>query len=223
MADCKSCAAPLPANTNRCKFCGIYNDMDLHGKHDFSIQIQESERICPHCDISLQTINLKQKGKFEIERCSSCFGLFFDPGEIEDFLETSVSGVFDTNFQLLEHINKERYQKPEKVKYIKWPVCRVLMNRVRYGHRSGVVIDRCISHGVWLNNGEITHLMEWKKAGGQILHEKRQNRVKQESRSNPAKVFESGSGKQYEIDRNLDFDLVDITELVFELIFKIFK
>ncbi len=220
MADCKSCAAPLPANTNRCKFCGIYNDMDLHGKHDFSIQIQESERICPNCDISLQTINLKQKGHFEIERCNSCYGLFFDPGEIEDLLETSVTGVFDTNFQLLEHINKERYQKPTKVKYIKCPVCRVLMNRVRYGHRSGVVIDRCITHGVWLNNGEITHLMEWKKAGGQILHEKRQNREKQENRSGPVKVFESGSNKHYEITRNLDFD---ITELVSELIFKIFK
>ncbi len=220
MADCKSCAAPLPANTNRCKFCGIYNDMDLHGKHNFSIHIQESERICPHCEIPLQTINLKQKGAFEIERCGSCYGLFFDPGEIEELLESSVSGVFDTNYQLLEHINKERYQKPDKVQYIKCPVCRVLMNRVRYGHRSGVVIDRCIAHGVWLNNGEITHLMEWKKAGGQVLHEKVQRKAKQENRPNPVKIFESSSDRQYGISRELDFD---ITELVSDLIFKIFK
>lgn len=194
--------------------------MDLHGKHNFSIHIQESERICPHCEIPLQTINLKQKGAFEIERCGSCYGLFFDPGEIEELLESSVSGVFDTNYQLLEHINKERYQKPDKVQYIKCPVCRVLMNRVRYGHRSGVVIDRCIAHGVWLNNGEITHLMEWKKAGGQVLHEKVQRKAKQENRPNPVKIFESSSDRQYGISRELDFD---ITELVSDLIFKIFK
>lgn len=220
MAECKSCAAPLPSNTNRCKFCGIYNDMDLHGKHQFSIHVQESKRICPNCNIALQTINLKQTGTFEIERCTSCYGLFFDPGEIETLLETSVSGVFDTNFQLLDHINKERYQKPEKVKYIKCPVCQVLMNRVRYGHRSGVVIDQCKMHGIWLNNGEITHLMEWKKAGGQILHEKMKNKVKQKTQLDPAGIFESSSATRHKGVTDLDFDL---TELVSDLIFKIFR
>jgi Zn-finger nucleic acid-binding protein len=219
MADCKSCGAPLAANTNRCKFCGIYNDMDLHGKHKFSIHVHESERICPHCDIPLQTINLTQKGNFEIERCTSCFGLFFDPGEIESLLESSVSGVFDINFQLVRHINKERYQKPDKVKYVKCPVCRILMNRVSYGHRSGVIIDRCKMHGVWLNNGEITHLMEWKKAGGQILHEKKQIKDKQKTRANQTQVFQSSSNDRFGAEKNLE---IDIYELVSDLIFKIF-
>jgi Zn-finger nucleic acid-binding protein len=40
------------------------------------------------------------------------------------------------------------------------------MSRVNFGYRSGVVIDRCTNHGIWLDSGEITHLMEWKKAGG---------------------------------------------------------
>lgn len=219
MADCKSCGAPLAANTNRCKFCGIYNDMDLHGKHKFSIQVHESERICPHCDIPLQTINLKQKESFEIERCASCFGLFFDPGEIESLLESSVSGVFDINFQLLGHINRERYQKPEKVKYFKCPVCRVLMNRVNFGHRSGVIIDRCKMHGIWLNNGEITHLMEWKKAGGQMLHEKKVIQDKEKTRPNPAKVLQPSSKDRIAIEKNLE---IDIFELVSDLIYKIF-
>ncbi|MBM4208918.1 MAG: hypothetical protein FJ190_13385 [Gammaproteobacteria bacterium] len=26
-------------------------------------------------------------------------------------------------------------------------------------------------HGIWLDNGELTHLLEWKKAGGQLLQE----------------------------------------------------
>ena len=34
-------------------------------------------------------------------------------------------------------------------------------------------------HGIWLDNGELTHLMEWKKAGGQLLHEQTENLKKQ--------------------------------------------
>ena len=47
----------------------------------------------------------------------------------------------------------------------------MLMNRVNFGRRSGVVIDQCIKHGIWLDSGELTHLLEWKKAGGQLLQE----------------------------------------------------
>jgi len=192
----------------------------MHGKHEFSIHVHESDRICPNCDIPLQTINLKQKGSFEIERCASCFGLFFDPGEIELLLESSVSGVFDVNFQLLGHVNKERYQKPEKVKYIKCPVCKILMNRVNFAHRSGVIIDRCKMHGVWLNNGEITHLMEWKKAGGQMLHDKKVSQKRQNQRPNPAHVLEPRPYNPTRMESGIE---VDIFELVSDLIYKIFK
>jgi len=43
---------------------------------------------------------------------------------------------------------------------------------VCFAYRSGVVVDHCKDHGIWLDSGEITHLMEWKKAGGQLLHER---------------------------------------------------
>ena len=58
MARCNSCSAPLPANTNKCLYCGIRNDVDLTGKHDYSIYNEASDRICPHCDKPLQTIAL---------------------------------------------------------------------------------------------------------------------------------------------------------------------
>lgn len=172
MPNCKSCSAPLAANINRCQYCGVRNDVDLHGKHQYSITTKLSERICPQCDIELQTISLNLNEPFFIERCKSCYGLFFDPGEIEILLKSSVSNVFDINLQHIDNINKDRYQK-NKIKYVECPVCRILMNRVNYKHRSGVIIDQCSKHGIWLDNGEITHLMEWKKAGGELLHVKK--------------------------------------------------
>jgi Zn-finger nucleic acid-binding protein len=128
-------------------------------------------------DTFLQTIDLKINGHFYIERCDTCFGLFFDPGEVEELLESSVAGVFSANLALIDTINKERYPSDHKVKYVKCPVCQVLMNRVNFGYRSGVVADQCKAHGIWLDSGEIIHLMEWKKAGGQLLDRQKQEQT----------------------------------------------
>jgi Zn-finger nucleic acid-binding protein len=47
------------------------------------------------------------------------------------------------------------------------------MNRVNFGARSGVIVDQCPRHGMWLEGGELRRLLEWRKAGGQILNERR--------------------------------------------------
>jgi hypothetical protein len=61
------------------------------------------------------------------------------------------------------------------------------MNRVSFGPTSGVVIDQCKAHGVWLGNGELIHLMEWKRAGGQLLAEERL-RARREERAGTDRV-----------------------------------
>jgi Zn-finger nucleic acid-binding protein len=45
------------------------------------------------------------------------------------------------------------------------------MNRSLFGKRSGVIIDRCRSHGTWLDPGELRQLLEWTRAGGGLRHE----------------------------------------------------
>ncbi len=174
MANCNSCSAPLPANTNKCPYCGTYNDVDLHSKYDYVVLQQQSDKSCPHCEKPLQTIDVNFNGSFLIERCPACFGFFLEKGQIEILLNKAVADVSAINLQHLDNINKDRYQST-KVKYIKCPVCHVLMNRVNFGQRSGVVVDRCIYNGIWLDCGEITHLMEWKKAGGQLLTEQQKS------------------------------------------------
>lgn len=169
MAKCNSCSAQLPANSNRCNYCGIRNDVDLTGRQAYSLVRQSSGRACPHCAKPLQTVELHLNGILQIDRCSDCFGLFFDPGKIEVLLEDAVSEVFEVNVRQLDNINKDRFQANKLVKYIKCPVCATFMDRRVFGYRSGVIIDQCRSHGIWLDSGEVTHLLEWKKAGGQLL------------------------------------------------------
>ena len=168
MALCSNCSAPLPANDCRCSYCGTRNDMDFAAVDRFTVAREPSRRQCPDCEIPLQTVRVDTgAGLFAIERCERCYGLFFDVGEVQAFLDASVSPAFSVNLREIVRINEDRGSTLNRpVRYIKCPECGELMNRVNYGAMSGVVIDQCKEHGVWLDNGELVHLMEWKKANG---------------------------------------------------------
>jgi Zn-finger nucleic acid-binding protein len=181
MANCSNCSAPLPSNSIICEYCKTRNDTDLKGIHRYTTHEIESARTCPRCTISLRTIDLKIHGRFLIERCDECLGIFFDPGELEALLEATVSNVFDINRSKLDAINNHMSPANFSVSYIKCPVCSKLMNRVNFGTKSGVIVDRCRDHGVWLDGGELRHLFEWMKAGGKLLGQEREEQLRKES------------------------------------------
>jgi Zn-finger nucleic acid-binding protein len=148
--------------------------MDFAAVGRFTVSREPSGRQCPDCAIPLQAIRIDTgAGFFAIERCDHCYGLFFDVDEVPAFLEASVSPAFSVNFRELTAINEDRGLIRRPVRYIKCPECGVIMNRVNYGSKSGVVVDQCKEHGIWLDNGELVHLMEWKKAGGQLLDQQK--------------------------------------------------
>ncbi len=106
MSNCNNCSAPLPANSIICEYCGTRNDTDLKGVHKYTVQQPDTDRICPRCNISMKTIDLKIEGKFLIERCPDCLGLFFDIGELEALLKASVKNVYDVQRHKITELNK---------------------------------------------------------------------------------------------------------------------
>jgi Zn-finger nucleic acid-binding protein len=168
----------------------------------------------------LQVIDLDLNGSFLIERCVDCFGFFFDPGKIESLLETLVSNVFDSNWQHLDAINQDYYQGDKKVKYIKCLACHAFKSRVNFGYRSGVVIDRCTNHGIWLYSGEITHLMEWKKAGGQSLHDRQIATETMKRKNNSGTMSGYRRAQTDYFDNNLETEAFDKILSVISRIFR---
>lgn len=201
MANCSSCSAPLPPNSIKCQYCGSRNDIDLAGIHYNTTHELESPRICPRCSIPLRTINVETGGTFLIERCEQCLGLFFDPGELEALLEATVSNVFVVNRGEIDSINSSLRSGDYGVNYVKCPDCAQFMNRVNFGAKSGVIVDRCKDHGVWLDGGELRHLFEWMKAGGKLLDEERREQQKKEadrqSRQESARRDQPSPGMNY--------------------------
>lgn len=187
MARCQWCTAPLPPNHAVCRYCGKRNDVDLRGVHEFTVVEPDAVRICPLCEIPMKTLDLKLGETFLIERCEKCLSLFFDPNEVETLLEKSADAVFQIDHQRLGKIAGERCSDNKKIRYFKCPVCRTIMNRIHFGARSGVIVDQCVEHGMWLEAGELRRLLEWKRAGGQILDARRKEEREKERREQEMK------------------------------------
>lgn len=215
MPNCTNCSAPLPPNTVRCEYCGSRNDVDLQGVHYYTTHESDSARVCPVCTVHLKTINLGIDGKFFMERCENCLGLFFDPGELEALLENSVKNVFVINRSRLDLCTLSEKQNGRSATYVKCPACSKIMNRVNFGARSGVVIDRCKEHGVWLDAGELRQLCEWMKAGGQLLDkEKTEERTKEELKNEVKKrqnrIQEGTTADSFDLPMKSEPELLDI-------------
>jgi Zn-finger nucleic acid-binding protein len=174
MANCRNCGAPLRGTLLVCDYCQTRQDVDLSLVHRFTVEDPRSKRICPRCHIPLQTVNVEVKDTFLIERCERCLGLFFDPGELEAFLDKAVTNVHAIDPQRLNEVKNVKRSHEYPVSYIDCPVCQRLMNRINIGSRIGVIADQCRDHGLWLDGGELRQIMEWTKAGGKLVQKERE-------------------------------------------------
>jgi len=158
---CKNCAGTLDGII--CSYCGVRNDIDLKERYDVHTQ---TERVCPDCEIYLDTIIIDESQKLYIEKCKHCKGIFLDFGELEALMEREIIKSEKRDLKMLRDIMNNPRVREEKVKYKKCPECRKMMSRLNYKQRSGVIMDRCVSCGYWLDAGELRQIMEWAKLDG---------------------------------------------------------
>ena len=153
-----------------CPYCQVRQDIDLRQIH-FRDQGLNSSVACPDCAIPLQVMKVGDKPSVSIERCETCRGLFFNPGELEFVLEEQEPSWVWLDPVELHRILEEFDEAPRPVSYRKCPVCAERMNRLVFGDHSGVIVDRCGSHGFWLDGGELRRLSEWWRGGGKLLYQ----------------------------------------------------
>jgi Zn-finger nucleic acid-binding protein len=111
----------------------------------------------------------------DIDKCPECHGLWLDSHEF-DYL-TSERDIYDDDSVPREF---RRKPLPEEEGYMRCPRCNAFMTRQNFGTISGVLIDRCHDHGVWLDAGELEHLRAFIASGGL---EKAQNKYIRENRA----------------------------------------
>ncbi len=157
---CEFCSAPLPRNSNICSYCNARNDIDIREEKK-RVNLRPNEhRECPVCKEALFTVNIGKKVPLFIEHCESCHGLFFDNLELEELIQSRVKTSTNINYKKIQELNNNpRYV--DIVTYRHCPVCKKIMNRINYAKKSGVIMDVCSEHGIWLDPGELTQILEY--------------------------------------------------------------
>lgn len=139
---------------------------------------------CPACED--QRMHSRRLGdELSLLECSGCGGLWLGRETFEHVIhraEDMVTALSSTTTQPREAA-KPGLGQP--VRYRPCPSCKALMNRSQYGKFSRVIIDTCKEHGVWLDAGELTQILEWVRDGGlersrKAQHERRVQELRME-------------------------------------------
>ena len=226
MANCKSCGAPLSSETPTCPYCGTRNVVDLDLISSSTESVPQEDRSCPNCNIGLKTVNVGQNKPFYIEVCNECGGLFFDNNELVALLEHKVSFVNSIDYGKLNRISSQGLENSVGNQfYKKCPICGDLMNREKFGEKSGVIVNHCNHHGIWLEAGEFTRLAEWKKAGGEILDSKRKYQREQEKLREQRlnEQLSKGSGIYSQEWNSSSYKRYDAMDMLLDFIGNLFK
>ena len=181
---CDSCGAALPANSLVCGFC----------KSEVVIEERRLDSICPECfgrmhsgasfcsncglklDIQpLQplpekdkcprcagTLRLRELGSTDVVECRGCGGLWFG---IELFKR--VIDDKERRDRMLQAIAKtQRSSTRTEFRYLLCPDCEQPMMPRNFEFRSGILLDICSKHGVWMDHGELEAVIDWIRAHG---------------------------------------------------------
>ena len=119
---------------------------------------------CPACEGQLKT---KQYEGIEVDQCTQCSGHWLDLKELLHIAQTqeetiSQDIVAKTLSQAFSGIPQEEVDTLRKC-----PHCQKPLRPVNYDYSSGIIIDQCSEHGVWLDQGELdkaqAHSEQWRE------------------------------------------------------------
>lgn len=157
---CKFCSSPLSPNSLICTHCKQRNPISALYMEENSLTEEKIKCVECHTD----TMDFIDLGDYieslSANQCSTCSGIFIS---FELFEKAIV------HYGLKREKIPKKIGMPEKKKrnldsHYACPICKRTMKRFVYKISSSVIIDKCESHGVWLNHGELKMLIEWKQS-----------------------------------------------------------
>ena len=125
---------------------------------------------CPRCRGALR---VREFGEHSAIECASCAGLWLAPelfeafcsrAEHEGLAESALDGPPGAAVAV----------PPSSLAYIPCLTCGELMLRKNFGGSSGVLIDLCKHHGVWLDHRELERVLAFVRRGGLVRARERE-------------------------------------------------
>ena len=101
---------------------------------------------CPKCSNPMDAVMC---GEVEVDRCSSCQGLWFDKGEAESLSNQWIAEYIDTGDPVVG-------EKMDDIDTIHCPRCGGLMKRYFDVENTQLQFEECPEHGKFFDAGEFT-------------------------------------------------------------------
>lgn len=146
--ECAHCGRRYNSKMKYCPFCRGETEKPL----------PDHDPTCPRCRCVLEPLEFRDT---EVDRCPQCAGMWLDNDEF-DYL-TSERDVYRDDSIPRKHLR--RPLAPESG-YVPCARCGNLMNRLNFKKISGVLIDVCGDHGIWLDAEELAQIRSWVAHGG---------------------------------------------------------
>jgi Zn-finger nucleic acid-binding protein len=155
---CPMCYTRIGDDARHCKSCGVAIAPQ-------ALTPLPEDDACPRCEGGLL---IRALGVVDVVECGDCGGMWLT-ARVYEAVCRDAERKLDT-FLLAEPKSATPPPEPPGRKYIPCLTCRQLMLRknFRYGTRgSGIVVDYCRGHGVWLDRDELEHVVQHvKRTGG---------------------------------------------------------
>lgn len=156
---CPSCFTRIDDDSQHCRACGV----EIRPQ---ALSPLPADRGCPRCEDQLRVRSLEI---VDVIECGACLGMWVTPASFEAVTRQATRGGGDAALFVQKADGGPRTRPLESVRYIPCLVCGELMQRRQYTYRgrpSGVVIDSCKGHGVWLDHEEIESIVQFVSKGG---------------------------------------------------------
>jgi Zn-finger nucleic acid-binding protein/ribosomal protein L40E len=172
-AFCARCLAYLEVDAKFCGHCGAH-------AHDASRIPQATERDCPRCENGTRLVGVPV-GDHYGEACPRCEGLWLEQAVFSQVVRDLSSDARQTvagsglASPLAKPATETTRPFESTVRYVPCPHCRVRMSRQNYLRVSGVIVDTCPEHGIWLDRDELRRVAAFLQQGG-VLRAQKQER-----------------------------------------------
>ncbi len=191
---CEKCGAARESAAGACQFCGATPTRDaanlslvcphclhrtgansrfcsFYGKeiHAAELNAKTGRLVCPRCK-SARLLN-RQIGAFTVDECPDCSGLWIESTAFDRLVKQQTEREKE-NVASASRRGPTRSQISGVVVYLKCPDCQQMMNRFNFAKASGVIIDECHEHGLWLDSDEFGKIAAYIASGG-LQHTKK--------------------------------------------------
>jgi Zn-finger nucleic acid-binding protein len=189
---CGACGAQVAADARSCDYCAseIVRDTrklslicpECYGRN------AENSRYCTACGVAFRPEPAPQEGReipcpccgclmparaiggVGINECPECNGIWVPEDRFDQLITKACEAAQGAKgIEIRAQGVRESGGNPSRARvvYRKCPVCDAHMQRSNFRKRSGVIIDRCHTHGTWLDPDELEQIAGFILSGGQ--------------------------------------------------------